>query len=156
MPGADFTNGTLADADDVMEKFDDLATGITQSIAKDGQTTPTAALPMGGYNHTNVGVATARTHYARASQIADNALVYAGVAGGTADAITLALSPVITAYVKGMVIDYVSGASANTGAMTAIVNGVGSPGAITWPDGTALVAGDHSLSAVTKTVAALW
>jgi hypothetical protein len=153
LPGADFTNGTLADADEVMTKLDDLATAMTASIAKDGQTTPTAALPMGGYNHTNVGAATARTHYARAAQIADGALVYAGVGGGTADAITVSLSPAITAYVKGMVIDFVTGAGANTGAVTLNINGVGA-GAVTWPDGTALAAGDLPASAAVQVVVA--
>lgn len=149
--GADFTNGTLADANDVMTKFNDVETALTASIAKDGQTTPTAALPMGAFNHTNVGVATARTHYARASQIADGALTYGGVAGGTADAITLTLSPAITAYVKGMSIDFVSGASANTGAVTANANTVGA-GAVTWPDGTALVAGDIPANAACRLI----
>lgn len=141
LPGADFTNGTLADADEVMAKLDDIATALTASIAKDGQTTPTAALPMGGFNHTNVGVATARTHYARASQIADGALTYGGVAGGTADALTIAPSPAITAYVIGQVFQFKVGASANTGAATLNINSVGA-GAITWPDGSALAAGE--------------
>ena len=141
LPGADFTNGTLADADEVMTKLDDIASALTASIAKDGQTTPTAALPMGTYNHTNVGVATARTHYARASQVADGALTYGGVAGGTADALTITLSPAITAYAIGQVFSFKVGASPNTTAATLNVNTVGA-GSITWPDGTALAAGD--------------
>lgn len=145
--GADFTNGTLADANDVMTKFNDVESALTASIAKDGQTTPTAALPMGTFNHTNVGVATARTHYARASQIADGALTYGGVAGGTADALTITPSPAITAYVIGQQFQFKVGASANTTAATLNVNTVGA-GAVTWPDGTALVAGDLPANAM--------
>lgn len=153
LTGADFTNGTLADADEVMAKLDDIATALTQSLAKDGQTVPTAALPMGTFNHTNVGVATARTHYARASQIADGALTYGGVAGGTADAATIAPSPAITAYVVGQRFQYKTGAAANTGASTLNVNGVGS-GAETWPDGTPLAAGDKPANSMIEVVVA--
>lgn len=139
--GADLTNGTLADATAVQAKFDDIETALTASIAKDGQTTPTASLPMGGFNHTNVGVATARTHYARASQVADGSLTYGGVATGTADALAIAPSPAITAYAIGQQFQFKVGSSANTGAATLNVNSVGA-GSITWPDGTALAAGD--------------
>lgn len=149
--GADLTNGTLADATAVQAKFDDIETALTASIAKDGQTTPTASLPMGGFNHTNVGVATARTHYARASQIADGALTYGGVAGGTADALTIAPSPAITAYVVGQQFQFKVGSGANTGAATLNVNTVGA-GNITWPDGTALAAGDLPANAMVVVV----
>ncbi len=37
----------------------DLATGLTNTICKDGQSTPTANIPFGGFKLTNVGAATA-------------------------------------------------------------------------------------------------
>lgn len=52
------------------------------------------------------------------------AYIWGGVAGGTADALTLSLTPAITAYSNGMVIRFVTGASANTGAATLAVNGL--------------------------------
>lgn len=52
------------------------------------------------------------------------AYLWGGVAGGTADALTLTLSPAITAYNNGMMFRFVSGASANTGAATLAVNGL--------------------------------
>ena len=33
----------------------DLALAITQSLSRDGQTVPTANLPMGGFRHTGAG-----------------------------------------------------------------------------------------------------
>ena len=50
----------------------DIATGLTQSIASDGQTTPVANLPMATFRHTNVGNAVNRTDYAAAGQVQDS------------------------------------------------------------------------------------
>ena len=52
------------------------------------------------------------------------AYLWGGVAGGTADALTLTLSPAITAYNNGMMFRFVTGASPNTGAATLAVNGL--------------------------------
>src|SRR5690348_9541084 len=64
---------------------DDIAAEISNSIAKDGQTTPTADLPMGTFKHTNVGAGTARTHYTQLGQYQDSAPLYGGTAGGSAN-----------------------------------------------------------------------
>lgn len=42
-------------ADRMDEEFDGIAQALTDSIAKDGQTVPTAHLPMGGYKLTGLG-----------------------------------------------------------------------------------------------------
>lgn len=102
----------------------DLATGINSCLHKAGQNTPTANLPMGGFLHTNVGEATARTHYARHSQVQDSAPVYGSVSGGTANAQTVSLTPAITGYAGGQRFIFVAG-NTNTGACTLNVNGVG-------------------------------
>lgn len=47
------------------------------------------------------------------------------VAGGTADALTVTLTPAPTAYAAGLVIRVLTGASANSGAMSVNVNGLG-------------------------------
>jgi len=58
----------------------DIASALTASIAKDGQTTPTANLPMGGYVLTGLGNGTANGHSVRFEQVLDpaggNALSY--------------------------------------------------------------------------------
>jgi hypothetical protein len=130
------------EADDHDTHDTDIKDGINACVKKDGGNTATAALPMGGFNHTNVGVATARTHYARFSQVQDNAGQYVATVGGTADVITLTPSPAITAYAAGQRFSFIAGGT-NTGATTVNVSGVGAKD-IKRPDGsaTALSAGD--------------
>jgi len=50
----------------------DLATGINNCLTKDGQNTPTANLPMGGYKHTGVANATGSGQYTTYNQLQDN------------------------------------------------------------------------------------
>lgn len=134
-----FTSGTTIASADMNTNFTDVATALTASIAKDGQTTPSANLPMGGYKHTNVAVASSRTDYARASQVMDASLTWPTV-GGTGDAITLTHSPAFTAYATGMVIRFKAGAG-NTGAVTVNVDGIGAKSIKTLA-GAALASGD--------------
>lgn len=140
LPEAAFVDGTTIDATKVNDNFSDIGAALTQSLSKDGQTVPTANLPMGNFRHTGVAAATARTHYLRADQYIDGSLVFAEDSG-TADAYAITLSPGITAYVEGQSF-WVKIAHANlTTTPTFVVNGL-TAGTITWPDGTALAAGD--------------
>lgn len=50
----------------------DLASGINNCLTKDGQNTPTANLPMGGYKHTGVASATASGQYTTYNQLQDS------------------------------------------------------------------------------------
>lgn len=134
-----FTSGNTIASADMNANFTDIATALTASIAKDGQTTPSANLPMGGFKHTNVAVAASRTDYARASQVMDGTLTWPTVAG-TGDAITLAHSPAQTAYTTGMMIRFKAGAS-NTGAVTVNVDSLGAKSLKTLA-GAALASGD--------------
>ena len=59
----------------------DMATGIQTCLRKDGGNPPTANLPMGGYQHTNVADATADNQYASLGQV--NTLLAAPVAFAT-------------------------------------------------------------------------
>lgn len=92
----------IISADKVDAEIDAIATALTASIAKDGQTTPTASLPMGGFFHTGVSTAApvARSQYVPVSGLQDSLSVYAA-AGGTVDAITAAISPAPSALVNG-------------------------------------------------------
>lgn len=121
--GTPYVNGTIIDEVVVNAEMADLGNEIANSLAKNGVTTATANLPMGGYRHTTVGNSSARDHYAATGQVQDNVFC-TGTVGGTANAITLTLTPAITAYVKGQRFEFVSTA-ANTGATTLNVNGVG-------------------------------
>jgi len=79
----------------------DISAALTASIAKDGQTVPTANLPMGGYKHTGVAASANRTDYVRVTEYQDRTHDWPTV-GGTADVITLTYSPPsTTAYAAG-------------------------------------------------------
>jgi len=113
VPGSGYPNGTTADGPEVDAEMNDIATALTQSLSKDGQTVPTANLPMGGYRHTNVDDAASRTDYARADQVQDCALSTLSSVSG-ADTITATAPLSMTAYVAGQEFSFVS-AGANTG-----------------------------------------
>lgn len=74
--------------------------GFDLCLTRDGQGFATANLPMGGFKHTGVAAATARTDYADAASVQDGSMYYA-IAGGTANALTAAFVPVIPALVDG-------------------------------------------------------
>jgi hypothetical protein len=58
----------------------DLATGLTTAITKDGQTTPTANIPMGGFKFTGLAAGTGAGNSLRYEQVIG---VYLPLAGGT-------------------------------------------------------------------------
>ena len=140
LPQPAFVPGTTIASSPVNSDLSDIGAALSQSISKDGQTSYTGNQPMGGNKFTNLGAGTASTDSVNLGQVADGTLTYGGVAGGTADALTITPSPGITAYSVGQMFSF-KAASTNTGAVTVNVNGVGA-GAVTWPDGTALGAGD--------------
>jgi hypothetical protein len=124
----------------------DIATEITNSIDKGGRTTATANLPMGGFKHTSVANGSARDQYAALGQLQDSTAMWGGTAGGTADVLTITLTPAITAYATGQRFTFLTGASANaTSTPTLNANGVGAK-TIVRKDGSALQAGDMTAS----------
>jgi hypothetical protein len=64
------------------------------------------------------------------------------VAGGTADALTLTYTTAPAAYVSGMYFRFYTGGSANTGAATVNVNGLGVKAIVRRNGSTAMAAGD--------------
>ena len=101
----------------------DMATALTGSIASDGQTTPSANLPMGNFAHTGVGNATVRTMYAAAGQVQDNVFQYLNSVAGT-NSITAVAAFGMTSYATGQRFTFVA-ANTNTGAVTLNINGIG-------------------------------
>lgn len=138
--------GTVISSTWANNTLSDIATALTNSIAKDGQTNPTANLPMGGFRHTGVSAAVARTDYAVTSQVQDGAYIWCGTAGGTADAITLTPSPAIAAYAAGQVFRFIA-SGANTGSVTVNISSI-SVKNITKNGATALAAADIPSQAV--------
>lgn len=140
-PGASFpaVPNTLIMSTKFNNVVNDIATALSTAITKDGQTTITANLPMGGYRHTGVGAPSARDHYATVATVQDCANNYA-VSGGAADVQTLTLSPAITAYSEGMLVGFRAGYTNTSSTPTLNVNGVGAK-TIVMQDGSALAVG---------------
>ena len=101
----------------------DFATGINTCLTKDGQNTPTANLPMGGYKHTGVGSATAGDEYLSYGQLLD--VTRAVTTSGTAPNYTVTLTPTPSAYFEGMTFTIKPHQDLGTGAPTLDVNGLG-------------------------------
>lgn len=127
----------------------DIATALTNSLTKDGQTTATANQPMGTYRHTNVGNATARTCYASVADVQDGSLVTLSAVAGT-DTITATAPLSVAAYALGQCFRFTA-ANANTGAATININSLGAK-SITKNGSTALAAGDIASGMVCEIV----
>ena len=127
----------------------DIASALTQSIATDGQTTPSANLPMGSYAHTNVGNATVRNMYSSLGQVQDNVAQYLTSVSGS-DVITATANFGMTAYATGQRFSFIA-AGTNTGATTLNINALGAK-AITKNGSTALVAGEITSGAAYEVV----
>ena len=116
----------------------DLANGLTTCITKDGQTTPTSNIPMGGFKITNLANGTAATDAATVAQIQSNGAALVSVTG--TDTLTGTLTPALTTYVTGAVYYFIAPAT-NTGAVTLNIDTLGAKN-VTRDGTTALVAGD--------------
>lgn len=117
----------------------DLATALSNTICKDGQTVIGANIPLAGFKFTTVGNATTRDQYAAAGQVQDGTFIYAADTGA-ADAYVIALAPAITAYAVGQCFWFLVANSNLTTTPTLAVNGL-TAGTVKGSNGTALVAG---------------
>lgn len=117
----------------------DVATALTQSVSKDGQTTYTGNQSMGGFRHTQVSDATARNQYATAAQVQDGNLTLISAVSGT-DTITGSISPAISAYANGVFLTLIP-VNNNTGAVTLSLNGLAARPVVKF-NSVPLVAGD--------------
>jgi hypothetical protein len=68
-PQSDYVPGTTILATSVNSDLNDMAQALTASIAKDGQTTPTANIPLGGFRITGLGNGTSATDAATLGQV---------------------------------------------------------------------------------------
>ena len=145
-PYPNFVSGTVISSTQVDANNSDIATALTQSIAVDGQSTVTANLPMNAKKLTGLAVGAAATDSLNLGQAQAEAMVWCGTAGGSANAITLAPTPAITAYAAGQRFVWKASGSVNTGATTVAISGLG---AIALQDnGSALAAGQHQANRV--------
>jgi len=137
--GQPVVSGTVISSTAFNALTSDLATGLSTALTKDGQTTPTANITLGGYKITNLAAATLAADAVRFSQLqAGSTSTYITAAG--ADTITGTVSPTLTAYTTGQQFSFVA-AGTNTTAVTLNIDGVGAK-AVTRAGTTALAAGD--------------
>jgi hypothetical protein len=116
----------------------DLATGLTTAMTKDGQTTPTANIPMGTFKLTGLGVGSSATDSVNISQLQSSFGTFLTVSG--TNTITASVSPSLTAYVVGQSFKFLA-SSTNTGAATINISALGAK-SIVKNGTTALSAGD--------------
>ena len=116
----------------------DLATGLSTTMTKDGQTTATANIPMGTFKFTDLGTGSAATDSANISQVQSSFGSFLTVSG--TDTITATVSPSLTAYAVGQMFAFVAAAT-NTGAVTINISSLGAK-SITKSGTTALIASD--------------
>ena len=64
-----YVAGATIAAATVNSEMDDIATALTQSLSRDGQSPPTANLPMGNFRITGLGNAIASTDAAPLGQV---------------------------------------------------------------------------------------
>jgi len=137
--GQPVVSGTVISSTAFNALTSDLATGLSTALTKDGQSTPTANITLGGYKITNLAAATLAADAVRFSQLQGGSTsTYITAAG--ADTITGTVSPTLTAYTTGQQFSFIA-AGTNTTAVTLNIDGVGVK-AVTRAGTTALAAGD--------------
>lgn len=85
---------------------------------------PSTVISSTDFNATMNDLATAMSDSTSFAASQNQAYIWGGIAGGTANAITVTLTPAVAAYVAGLTLRFFSGAAANSGATTLSVNGL--------------------------------
>ena len=134
-----FVSGTPIDETVMNNKFADVATTLAASLAKDGQTTMTGDLLMGGKKITGIADGVAVTDVTSLGHVQKQTWAWVTSVAGTGDAITGNTSPAPT-LAAGMAFRILTTA-ANTTAVTLALNG-GSAVAVKKHGTTALAAND--------------
>ena len=147
--GNPVTAGTTITTTWANNTLNDIATALTQSVSKDGQTTWTGDMVAGNNKITGLADGSAADDSATIGQVQGNTFAMLGAVSG-ADTITATASPPITAYATGQTFRFVS-AGANTGAVTLNLNSLGAK-AVTKAGATALDAGNIPSGAVVEVV----
>lgn len=129
----------LIDADTMTAQDQDFADGLEECVKRNGDIAATANLPMGGFLHTNVGAATARTNYARVAELQDQGHTW--IAGSGTDTITATYAPAVTVLTNGMRLNFRAAAANATTTPTFAPNGLTAKTIVKGAN-VALVAGD--------------
>jgi hypothetical protein len=147
--GNPVTTGTTISSSWANNTLNDIASGLTTSLAYDGQTAPVANLPMATFAHTGVGNATVRTMYAAAGQVQDGTFQFLTSVAGT-NTVTGIAGLSMSALVAGQTFRFVAAAT-NTSGVTLNINSIGAK-AITKNGTTALIANDILINSVVEVI----
>jgi len=116
----------------------DIADEITNSVARDGQSSMSGNLQMGTNRITGLATGTARTDAPTAAQVQDSSLTYLTSVSGT-NTITATAAVSMSAYATGQKFHFLP-ANTNTGATTINANSIGAKNI--YFNGAALVGGE--------------
>jgi hypothetical protein len=119
----DAANGINIEAARMDTEDSGFATGLSNAITKDGQTTITANIPFNSKKITGLANGSARTDSIALGQVQDGTYRTLGTLGGSADTYTATPTPAITAYATGSEFNLKVNAD-NTGASTLNVSAV--------------------------------
>lgn len=147
--GNPVVTGTVISSTWANNTLSDIANnGLTLALTKDGQQTPTANIPMGGFQLNGVGNATTRDAAPNAGQIQDGGLQWLTAVAGT-DTITASSSSPsgMSAYVAGQTFRFVAAGANTTGIPTLNINGIGAKN-ITRLGTAGIVPGDIASGAI--------
>jgi len=143
------------------QEADYTANGFGNCLTRDGQGSASANLPMNTNRHTGVGNGAAVDDYLALGQLKNGSILYAGTAGGSADALTGTSSPANTALTNGMMVVVKAAAANATTTPTFVLDSIGSALTITKTGGVALSVGDivgagHELLLVYSSTGTRW
>lgn len=130
--GNPVVTGTVISSTWANNTLSDIANnGLTLALTKDGQQTPTANIPLGGFQLTGVGTGTTRTAAPNVGQIQDGTATTLGSVSGT-DTIVAASTPAITTYVAGQQFTFIAAGTNTTNTVTLNISGVGAKAVTKW------------------------
>ena len=104
--------------------FTTLSNAIENCVARDGQNSPSANLPMNSKKLTGLTTGSALTDSVNASQLVSSSLTYGGTSTGSANTQAISCTIAPAAYAAGQVFSFIAGYT-NTGATTINVNSLG-------------------------------
>jgi hypothetical protein len=128
LPYPSFQANSTIVSGEVNQNNTHIADALTQSLARDGQSVPTANLPMGGFRLTGLGAGSGAADSVHLRQVQYQAWMWAGTAGGSGgspeNALTLSPAPAIGAYAAGQAFRFKANAT-NSASATVNVSSLG-------------------------------
>lgn len=118
-------NGINIEASRMDTEDDGFATGLSNCITKDGQTTISGNIPFNSKKITGLANGSTRTDSVALGQVQDGTYQNLGTTGGSADAYTASPSPAITTYTGFDGLYLIKISADNTGASTLDISAVG-------------------------------